>query len=103
MLTKEELIEFEIEIAACFDDAQIRAPVHLYNDNEEQIIEVDAFGAEGRKELQRRLIAEVLQARCEELLEMVRAEVRRGAQYTSQEWDRTWCQLCLARRVREFD
>jgi len=40
MLTKEELIEFEIEIAACFDDAQIRAPVHLYNDNEEQIIEV---------------------------------------------------------------
>lgn len=48
--------------------------------DEEQIIEVDAFGAEGRKELQRRLIAEVLQARCEELLEMVRAEVRRGAQ-----------------------
>ena len=40
MLTKEELIEFEIEIAACFDDAQIRAPVHLYNDNEEQIIEI---------------------------------------------------------------
>jgi pyruvate dehydrogenase E1 component alpha subunit len=40
MLTKEELIEFEIEIAACFDDAQIRAPVHLYNDNEEQIIGV---------------------------------------------------------------
>ena len=38
MLTKEELIEFETEIAACFDDAQIRAPVHLYNDNEEQII-----------------------------------------------------------------
>jgi len=40
MLTKEELIEFETEIAACFDDAQIRAPVHLYNGNEEQMIEI---------------------------------------------------------------
>ena len=40
MMTKEELIEFENHIATCFDDAQIRAPVHLYHDNEEQIIEV---------------------------------------------------------------
>ena len=40
MLTKEELIEFEVEMAECFDAAMIRAPVHLYNDNEEQIIEV---------------------------------------------------------------
>ena len=40
MLSKEELIEFENEIARCFDDAQIRAPVHLYNGNEEQIIEI---------------------------------------------------------------
>ena len=40
MLTKEELIEFETEMAACFDDAMIRAPVHLYNDNEDQIIGV---------------------------------------------------------------
>ena len=47
---------------------------------EEETVEIDAFGAEGRKEIQRRLIAEVLQARCEELLEMIRAEVRRGAQ-----------------------
>ena len=39
-MTKEELIEFENHIAACFDDAQIKAPVHLYHDNEEQIIEV---------------------------------------------------------------
>ena len=38
--TKEDLIEFENDIAACFDDAQIKAPVHLYHDNEEQIIEV---------------------------------------------------------------
>jgi pyruvate dehydrogenase E1 component alpha subunit len=40
MLSKEELIEFETEIAQCFDDAMIRAPVHLYNGNEEQIIKV---------------------------------------------------------------
>ena len=40
LLTKEELIEFETEMAACFDDAMIRAPVHLYNDNEDQIIGV---------------------------------------------------------------
>ena len=47
---------------------------------EDETVEVDAFGAEGRKTVERRLIAEVLQARTEELLEMVRAEVRRGAQ-----------------------
>lgn len=40
MYTKEELIEFENEIADCFNAAKIKAPVHLYNDNEEQIIEV---------------------------------------------------------------
>ena len=40
MLTKDELIEFETHIAACFDDAQIHAPVHLYHGNEEQIIEI---------------------------------------------------------------
>jgi pyruvate dehydrogenase E1 component alpha subunit len=40
MLSKEELIDFENDIAACFNEAQIKAPVHLYNDNEEQIIEV---------------------------------------------------------------
>ena len=40
MLSKEELIEFETEIARCFDAAMIRAPVHLYNDNEEHVIEV---------------------------------------------------------------
>ena len=39
-MTKEELIEFENEMAECFNNAQIKAPVHLYNDNEEQIIEV---------------------------------------------------------------
>lgn len=40
MLSKKELIEFETEIARCFDAAMIRAPVHLYNDNEEHVIEV---------------------------------------------------------------
>ena len=39
-LTKEQLIEYENDIAATFDAAKIRAPVHLYNDNEEQMIEV---------------------------------------------------------------
>tara|TARA_Y100000031_G_scaffold154529_1_gene202503 strand:+ start:2633 stop:3244 length:612 start_codon:yes stop_codon:yes gene_type:complete len=38
--TKEELIEFENEMAECFNSAMIKAPVHLYNDNEEQIIEI---------------------------------------------------------------
>ena len=40
MFTKDELIEFENEMAACFNAAMIKAPVHLYNNNEEQIIEV---------------------------------------------------------------
>ena len=40
MYTKEELIEFENEMAECFNGALIKAPVHLYNDNEEQMIEV---------------------------------------------------------------
>jgi len=40
MLSKEELIEFENHIAECFDDAQIRAPVHLYHGNEKEVIEV---------------------------------------------------------------
>tara|TARA_R110000851_G_scaffold68101_1_gene153243 strand:+ start:772 stop:1389 length:618 start_codon:yes stop_codon:yes gene_type:complete len=38
--TKEELIEFENEIAARFDNAEIRAPVHLYSGNEDKIIEI---------------------------------------------------------------
>ena len=40
MLSKEELIEFETHIGVCFDDAQIRAPVHLYHGNEEEILKV---------------------------------------------------------------
>ena len=48
--------------------------------DEDETVELDAFGADGHKTVSRRLLAEVLQARTEELLEMVRAEVRRGAQ-----------------------
>lgn len=44
----------------------------------EEEVDIDAFGAEGTKSVRRRLIAEVLQARTEELFEMVAAEVRRG-------------------------
>ena len=40
MFSKEELIEFENEMAACFDAAMIRAPVHLYHGNEDEIIKV---------------------------------------------------------------
>lgn len=37
-VTKEELIAFEEDIANAFNAAQIRAPVHLYGGNEEQMI-----------------------------------------------------------------
>ncbi len=46
----------------------------------EEAIEIDAFGADGTKSVPRRRLAEVLQARAEELFEMVNAEVRRGAE-----------------------
>ena len=36
MLTKKELVDFENDIADCFNSAMIKAPVHLYNGNEEQ-------------------------------------------------------------------
>jgi len=39
-MTKEELIAFEEEIAAEFNTGKIRAPVHLYSGNEEQMIEI---------------------------------------------------------------
>lgn len=40
LMTKEELIAFEDEIAALFNAGKIRAPVHLYFGNEQQIISV---------------------------------------------------------------
>ena len=36
----EDLIAFEEDIAAAFNAGQIRAPVHLYSGNEEQMIEI---------------------------------------------------------------
>lgn len=42
MLTKEQLIAFEEDIAQCFNEKQIRAPVHLYSGNEEEMIKVFA-------------------------------------------------------------
>jgi TPP-dependent pyruvate/acetoin dehydrogenase alpha subunit len=39
-MTAQDLIDFETEIAAAFNQAHIRAPVHLYSGNEEQMIEI---------------------------------------------------------------
>lgn len=39
-LTAEELIAFESEIAAEFNEAKIRAPVHLYSGNEAAMLEI---------------------------------------------------------------
>ena len=39
-MTKEQLIEFETEVASIFNAGKIRAPVHLYHGNEDQIIEL---------------------------------------------------------------
>ncbi len=44
----------------------------------EETVELDVFGAEGRKSVQRRRIAEIVQARVEEICEMVMREVRRA-------------------------
>ena len=38
--TKQELIDFETEIAECFNKSMIKAPIHLYDGNEEKMIEV---------------------------------------------------------------
>jgi cell division protein FtsA len=48
--------------------------------DEDEEIEIASFGSDVSKTVQRRLIAEVLQARTEELLEMALAEIRRGAE-----------------------
>ena len=39
-MTAEELISFEADIAALFEQAEIRAPVHLHGNNEAQLIEI---------------------------------------------------------------
>ena len=40
MISKQELIDFETEIGQAFNDKKIRAPIHLYHGNEDQIIRV---------------------------------------------------------------
>jgi TPP-dependent pyruvate/acetoin dehydrogenase alpha subunit len=40
LLTREELINFEEEIAESFNSGLIKAPIHLYSGNEEQMIEI---------------------------------------------------------------
>lgn len=43
-----------------------------------ETVEVDAFGSQGRKPVSRRRMAEILQARAEEMLEMILLEVKRA-------------------------
>lgn len=40
LLTKQELISFEEEVANCFNNGMIRAPIHLYNGNEDNMLEI---------------------------------------------------------------
>jgi pyruvate dehydrogenase E1 component alpha subunit len=40
MITKQELIDFETEIGETFNRGEIRAPIHLYAGNEDQIMRV---------------------------------------------------------------
>jgi len=40
LLTKEQLVDFETDIANCFNNAMIKAPIHLYDGNEEQMISI---------------------------------------------------------------
>lgn len=40
MYTEQDLIDFETDIADCFNNGMIKAPIHLYYGNETQIIEV---------------------------------------------------------------
>ena len=47
--------------------------------SEDDEVEIEAFGTEATKTISRRLMAQVLQARTEELFELVRAEIKRGA------------------------
>ena len=46
----------------------------------EEMLEIDAFGSERHRTVQRRQLCEILQARAEEILEMVVMEVKRSVQ-----------------------
>lgn len=45
----------------------------------DEMVEVEAFGAERQRTYSRRLVCEVIQARCEEILEMILTDVSRSA------------------------
>lgn len=38
--SKQELVDFETDIAECFNQAMIKAPIHLYDGNEDKMIEI---------------------------------------------------------------
>lgn len=38
--TSKELVEFETDIAECFNNAMIKAPIHLYDGNEQHLIDI---------------------------------------------------------------
>jgi len=40
MVTKDDLIKFETEICNLFNDGKIRAPIHLYSNNEDIMIDI---------------------------------------------------------------
>jgi TPP-dependent pyruvate/acetoin dehydrogenase alpha subunit len=40
ILTKKQLIEFENEIVTLFNAGQIKSPIHLYSNNEDQMIQI---------------------------------------------------------------
>ena len=40
MFSKQNLIDFEEDIANCFNKGKIRAPIHLYSNNENQLIKI---------------------------------------------------------------
>jgi cell division protein FtsA len=46
----------------------------------EQTIEIEAFGAERQRTYERRMICQIIQARCEEILEMIVTEVGRATE-----------------------
>ena len=39
-MNKKKLIKFENEIATLFNEAKIRAPIHLHSNNETQLIKI---------------------------------------------------------------
>lgn len=39
-ITAQELIDFETDIGNCFNNKQIRAPIHLYSDNEDKMLKI---------------------------------------------------------------